>query len=420
MSVTKESFGIWEVTNRLSKEDLLTVCQLISVFDENFNFEPEMEVSKLKGLVYRTLNNHPELCKAIPGYENVVVPKPESENPVGGVEQITKIVVDAVMQSNREQFTITTQLVDAITKQTQSLFQVISEKAQSNEGAVLKRAQAKKLGITTSCDDNTFSELESLLVSAKLSDEGCLNIFGDLCEGETVTWFKAHRPQFASYEQAKVSFLAAFTPTHNQLEIKAKILTTVQKSNESSEMFISKLLLQNRLLTEPFSEVEMLEILEKNLNSRMRTILGVREEPFTTLRRFERACKQAEEIQGESKVKVSSVAGAEVDDLGSETEIEINAYEKDNKFPCFNCGSNSHLFKNCSKAKQVFCHGCGKKGVVSAQCCYPRVGTSGVNRNAESVNSQENVQNETLLKLTLAVDELTKQIAELKKKQDFQ
>jgi hypothetical protein len=36
---------------------------------------------------------------------------------------------------------------------------------------------------------------------------------------------------------------------------------------------------------------------------------------------------------------------------------------------CWNCGESDHNFSACKKPKLKFCHRCGKKNVISKQCC---------------------------------------------------
>lgn len=252
-----------------------------------------------------------------------------------------------------------------------------------------------------------------------------VNEFCVFLKDDAQNWYWSYRQRHVSsvisYVQFRNDIISRFRDSQTDFDIRFRLNSRKQlvRENEDFRKFYDEVLRISSRLKIPINDVELLEILRRNMRPGLQLALANR--TFTNLDDLLRQCVSLETMWSrlgyfpeafvsnppkrvlneiESCVPSSSMNFCQPNDP-SENLYDLNAfnvnpsksfpakqnneslntnqYSQRNSDPkslmiCFNCEDIGHHFKDCqSPIKRVFCHGCGEKGIYLPQCqkCRP-------------------------------------------------
>lgn len=182
-----------------------------------------------------------------------------------------------------------------------------------------------------------------------------------------------------------------------------------QKPGESFDCFYEAVCTIMDRLPTPMSELELIEILARNLRPEIRQeLLYV---PVHSIPRLRKLVQMRENFLSEEHVRKNfasknpnvnfprRIADISTDDIEEtfleseqyETKITVNAIQNITfNGKCWNCDEIGHHWQDCTKDRSVFCYGCGEKQVYKPNCvkCTSRKQT--VSKNLKAPYSKEN------------------------------
>lgn len=208
-----------------------------------------------------------------------------------------------------------------------------------------------------------------------------------LFEGKALKWYwRFHRNSGnCTWNRLTNALLKEFKNDYSDFEMKNDIRRRRQRPNESFDDFYDAVMVLCDRLKEPMSGKELTETMLYNLREEIRKeLLHVDIPNISALRKEVRKHEKFEKDHslgkfiGRSNPKYKQVSEMELKDemdcISEKGEADICAVVKKNG--CWNCGSVDHSFKDCMKARTVFCFGCGLKDMYRPKCpnCAPKRG----------------------------------------------
>lgn len=177
-----------------------------------------------------------------------------------------------------------------------------------------------------------LQRIEDLRNLITISDPSMVKILSELLKGTARAWFNNHVLEFTSYEEFRQEFIEHFVPCNYEAQIRLSICSRKQEPEESVTMFISEIRGMNNKLNRPFSELELIETLKLNLNSKY--LVHVHLTEFCTLNQLEKFCSRIEKAQ----------------QLYSPCHSKIDAFDK-SQARCYDCKKLGHFAKECPDKK---------------------------------------------------------------------
>lgn len=211
------------------------------------------------------------------------------------------------------------------------------------------------------------------------------------------TWFRSMKSKLDSWEELKVALRKEFLPLDYQENLWDELRSRKQGKKELMGEYVANMVaLFERLETlEPITDEVKLSILKKNLapfylsRLALTSILSI-DQLKTLGKELEVSRSRIETYDGKEKpkpvepefavknsaprktFKVSAVETSSGDGnaaSSSSTPPNSNSGSQLFKTKCWNCQDAGHRFSECPvKEKRIFCHGCGKGGVISPNC----------------------------------------------------
>lgn len=252
-----------------------------------------------------------------------------------------------------------------------------------------------------------------------------VNEFCVFLKDDAQNWYWSYRQRHVSnvisYVQFRQDIISRFRDSQTDFDIRFQLNARKQlvRENEDFRKFYDEVLRISSRLKTAINDVELLEILRRNMRPGLQLALANR--TFSNLDDLLRQCVSLETMWGrlgyfpeafvsnppkraineiDSCVSSSPIGFCSANDV-SENMYDLNAFnantpktfqskqnignQNSNQFSqrtsdpksliiCYNCDDIGHHFKDCpSPIKRVFCHGCGDKGIYLPQCqkCRP-------------------------------------------------
>lgn len=281
------------------------------------------------------------------------------------------------------------EIIKTTMQETSKLLKGESSNSYRPIGAFLKICQSKELKFAGETGENLnrfLRKVNDLLATFNFQDKDKINAVGNLLKGRAETWFTTKKSKFASYEAFEDAIRQWHLPEDHEHRLVTLIRSKKQKYNEKLLDFISDVYVCNLDLKKPIEEEELVKCLVLNMHCRYKSLIGRECKKFTTITELEESAKYADEIiieEESQKAKTKNFLDSKkpkVNEIGEveeattlKNEVEVDAFSKEKfqgnrEMTCHNCSAPGHFWKNCSKARTVFCKRCGKKGYDEDVC----------------------------------------------------
>ncbi|KAM8712458.1 hypothetical protein ACLKA7_012902 [Drosophila subpalustris] len=157
-----------------------------------------------------------------------------------------------------------------------------------------------------------------------------------------------------------------------------------QKNGELFDTFYEDIMILVSRLSIPMDEYRLMQQLKRNLVPEVKQALLY--ETVHSVAHLRQLVQLRENLMGEEEAKrsvnrstvakpfkriVSAVDTSSVasDHESASSELEVNAVQHNGKkFTCWNCDQEGHSWDMCLYDRNVFCYGCGAKGIYKPQC----------------------------------------------------
>lgn len=244
-----------------------------------------------------------------------------------------------------------------------------------------------KWGVTFSEDSSVKAFLEritELSEARSVSSEQLFKSAIDLFEGPALTWFRANKGRFHSWEDIVTGLLDSFLPSDYDEILLSQIKGRFQGKNETVNLFVAKMQNLFSRLTTPPGIIDQLKIIRRNLLPKYVNALVLQD--IKTIPELLNFCKLIDESsQIRSRYVPSSAANCLETDLvcvdeespscsGLSSVANIHDGKDNSNFKnriaviCFNCKKSNHLFRDCPEPRKKFCFKCGKENLTVRTC----------------------------------------------------
>lgn len=214
----------------------------------------------------------------------------------------------------------------------------------------------------------TFLELvESLRVSRGCSTEELFASAGDLLEGHAWTWWHNHHVnrRFVTWEALVIGLKNTFLQDNYDRSLMDEIRSRKQGIREPVSIYISSMEALHLRLTKKPEESEMVENIRGNLLPDYTKLLALQD--VSSISQLTSLCRR---IESTLRVTPPSRANHQPP-LGrpfTHSYQQQNSSAISTSITCWNCGVSGHSYPFCSRRRNLFCYGCGKKGFLKAKC----------------------------------------------------
>ncbi|KAI8127009.1 putative E3 ubiquitin-protein ligase ATL44 [Lucilia cuprina] len=206
-----------------------------------------------------------------------------------------------------------------------------------------------------------------------------------LLNGKAKDWYWRYRKQVnhVNWEDFCEALKCQYRDFKSIYDIKEEIRNRKQKVGESFDTFFDGISSIMDRLPLPIAEMELIEILTRNLRPEIRQdILYV---PVHSIPHLRKLVQMRETFWNEDHVRknltnrapayavprrhLAEVDFEESKDLIASSSDEINAIAAIERIiHCWNCGDRDHVWVDCLKPRTIFCYGCGAKETYKPQC----------------------------------------------------
>lgn len=236
------------------------------------------------------------------------------------------------------------------------------------------------------CDSRRVSE-EDLFVSAS-----------DLFTGTALLWFRNIKHEVTSWAGVVACLKRDFLPVDYEDDLLREIRERTQGVNENVLCYIISMeALFNRLPTRPSSD-EVIRRIKKNLNPYFSEKLVM--ENIRTLSDLKEKCRRVQELKTRNDryqpppskgigLLEPDLAYFSLDTERPRKQVAVNVVSPlvSSSLVCWNCGAAGHAHRECRAEKNVYCYGCGNKGVYKTSCT--QCNSKNVLKGVTSQRSQE-------------------------------
>lgn len=212
----------------------------------------------------------------------------------------------------------------------------------------------------------SFLELiESLRTSRGCTKEDLFASAGDLFESHAWTWW--HNAQinskFSSWDELVVGLKQTFLRENYDRSLWDEIRARKQGCKEPVLLFISSMEALFYRLTNVPSEQEMVDTIKINLLPDYIKLLALHD--ISSIDQLTSLCKKIDDSLQLCKNTIPSTSSHSYSSGFSRTP-RVNVISS--HITCWNCQRTGHHYNSCFAKRSLFCHSCGKPGVVSQHC----------------------------------------------------
>lgn len=221
----------------------------------------------------------------------------------------------------------------------------------------------------------SFLELvESLKSSRGCSDSDLFNSAGDLFEADAWTWWYTNFSQgrFCDWKDLVNKLKRTFLNSDYDQIILDEIRASRQRLSEPVSIYISSIEAKFHRLTRLPAEEEMVAIIRRNLLPDYVKALILQD--VKSIPDLIALCKRVEDALSFTSLGPSASNVGKAATPRTERVCLLSGP----KLTCWNCGQPNHKYSNCGRRRNLFCFGCGNKGVDKNRCrdCSKNASTS--------------------------------------------
>lgn len=210
-----------------------------------------------------------------------------------------------------------------------------------------------------------------------------------LLDGKAKSWYWRYHKTVEDLEWEP--FVAALRHQYKDFrtssDIEEELRNRKQRHNESFEDFYDAMLDIADHLPVGLEDEELIAKIVKNQRFEIRWhLLGVKIQSIAELKKLcldrEQLCKEETSRRTQfargppQQRRLAALDAEEIDEFkddGRESDdnpsMAVNALTKSDKIiKCYNCDEIGHYWDMCVKKREIFCYGCGLKGVYKPQC----------------------------------------------------
>lgn len=206
--------------------------------------------------------------------------------------------------------------------------------------------------------------------------------------GKAKNWFWSYhkRAQSIVWEDFCSAIREQYKDFKSPFDIREEIRNRKQKPGESFDIYYESISSLLDRLPNPLSEIELIEIITRNLRPDIRHELLYQQ--IHSISHLRKLVQMRESFLNDEYVRRNFSARnpntfvprrhvAEIECENSDTnskfefqaEPNIDAINKTKSAPrCWNCDQQGHYFEDCLHEKTIFCYGCGAKNTYKPQC----------------------------------------------------
>lgn len=198
----------------------------------------------------------------------------------------------------------------------------------------------------------------------------------DLFSGQALLWFRATRRRVCSWYELKNALRVEFQPPEYDEQLLSEIKRRTQGPNESIGIYIACMQTLFQRLSQPFTEVQQLQIVTKNLTPFYQLHMGLvdvlsYEQLLELSRRLE-----TKRYHMDRYLPPLAAAQSVEPDVAYVDVVRRNPVLAEvgrppavlNNAPCWNCGQVGHRYFQCREARRLFCTRCGLANVRVNDC----------------------------------------------------
>lgn len=219
----------------------------------------------------------------------------------------------------------------------------------------------KKFSGDTSSSLMTFLELvASLCTSRGCTEQDLFATAGDLFEGDAWTWWHNNtlKKRFVNWTELVEGLKQTFLTENYDETLLREIKARKQTRGEQVSTYISSMeAMFNRLIQTP-TEAEIVKIIKRNLLPDYVKLLALHD--INTISNLSSLSRRLEtSLQNDVPTEPLPIGNV---------RTRFQTCSLRNRPKCWNCDRIGHTYTGCFAKKTIFCHGCGRKGVVKVNC----------------------------------------------------
>lgn len=206
-----------------------------------------------------------------------------------------------------------------------------------------------------------------------------------LLSGKAREWFWRYHKQVGviNWTDFNEAIRFQYKDFKSSFDIREEIRNRKQKSGETFDMFYESISsIMDRLPT-PLSEMELIEIMTRNLRPEIRhELLYI---PINSIPHLRKLVQMRESFLNDEHVRKNfsgriptqfptrRIAEVNIDLeeplMSDMNEVSVEAIHRNDTTPqCWNCDQFGHYYQDCLEDRTVFCYGCGAKNTYRPQC----------------------------------------------------
>lgn len=230
-----------------------------------------------------------------------------------------------------------------------------------------------------------------------------------LLSGKARDWYWRYRKQVDSFNWDEFcdAIKCQYRDFKSYFDIREEIRNRRQKVGETFDVFYDSISAIMDRLPSPLSEMELIEILTRNLRPEIRQeLLYIPVHSISHLRKLvhrRETFLNDEYVRKNMSFRVQNQVvprrqiselhynedGSSWEHLNS-TDTNVNAIQFQEKAPvCWNCDGSGHFWDDCVKSRNIFCYGCGTKNVYKPQCAKCSAKKINLSKNSQQLETMK-------------------------------
>ncbi|KAI8129545.1 hypothetical protein CVS40_0907 [Lucilia cuprina] len=201
-----------------------------------------------------------------------------------------------------------------------------------------------------------LERIDELATCYSIPQHTLLNFMPELLKGDALSWYRNNKTSWKSYSDFVCDFKLFFLPTRFFENLEDDIRSKKQGAGESFVEYVTAI--QTLMRLSNLSGQEQLERIY--LNCRADYKMYIKRKDFSRLRELIVLAQEFESIRAEENTQKKVLRRLQ-------TAVAVN--NNNNRSVCYRCGEQGHTRRTCTNAQVLFCWDCGKRGVMTVDCC---------------------------------------------------
>lgn len=215
-----------------------------------------------------------------------------------------------------------------------------------------------------------LERISELAENYELNRDALLPALTELLKGKALLWHRNNRQNWRNWEDFEEDFQAFYFPTGYMESMTEAIIARKQREEENARHYVAELQTLMRRGSHMDQEDQVKRIY-KNLRTEYK--LYIRSQDFHGLPELLRRCEEYEGLRQEQrntriKQEEKNPKGKHEKNTGHRDNVAI-IEDYDRNTCCWKCGLPGHNRFQCKGPIRKFCSRCGKKNVLTVECC---------------------------------------------------